>query len=404
MKKILTIALCIASVGVAGAQKAAVDQALKLAGKADKLPEARSLVEQASKDPETANDVRTYYAGGKIEFDAYDSALKKRAINPNDPSINPLEMAYELLNGYKAYDKALPFDQLPNEKGQIKPKYTKEMVSKMNGYANDIFNAGGTFYSEKKYYPEAYEAFMIYGELPSKAYADKNVKALPDSVINTAFFNAGLSAYAGNALQSSANAFKAARLNNSNNPQNYIYEIACWQYIASGDSAMQHEAESQIEEIARAGYKKFGISQPLFINNLVNSLVLKNRGEEAIELINEQLFENPNNGALYGLRGFVNDRLDKDEDAIADYRKAASFDDTDFETLKNAAKKIFKTGTEVWNATEGADKATRNQIKEDYFVQAKNIAERAKAINPKDSDINYVLENIDYALETYFSH
>lgn len=402
MKKFLTLALCVAAVGSISAQKATVDAASKMSGKIEKLNDARALIQQAEQDPETANDVKTYYVGGKLEYDAYDAAMRKRAINPNDASVNPIDMAQQLVNGYKAFEKAMPLDQVPNEKGQIKPKYTKDMVGKINSHFNDYFNAGGTFYNEKRFFPEAYEAFMIYGELPSKEYADAKIKLMPDSVINTAFFNAGLSAYAGNALPESVKAFRSARLNNSNNAQNYIYEIACWQYMAGRDTTLQATAESQIEEIARAGYEKFGVSQPIFINNLVNSLVQKGNTADAVALISDQLAQNPENGALYGLRGYVYDRMDQDDKSVEDYRKAASFADTDFETLKNAAKKIFKQGTQILNEVEGSDFAKKDEIKNLYFVPAKDIAERARTMKPGDSDINYVLENIDYALETYF--
>ena len=113
----------------------------------------------------------------------------------------------QLLNGYQEFLKALSLDSVPNAKGEIKPKFSKDIASKINGHFNDYFNAGGTFYNEKKFYPEAYEAFMIYGNMPSKSFASKEVKSTPDSVLNTAFFNAGISAYAGNNLEAGANAF-----------------------------------------------------------------------------------------------------------------------------------------------------------------------------------------------------
>ncbi len=94
-------------------------------------------------------------------------------INPKDPSVNPLEMGEQLLNGYQEFLKALSLDSVPNAKGEIKPKFSKDIASKINGHFNDYFNAGGTFYNEKKFYPEAYEAFMIYGNMPSKSFASK---------------------------------------------------------------------------------------------------------------------------------------------------------------------------------------------------------------------------------------
>lgn len=402
MKKILTLALCVAAIGSLSAQKTNVDMAKKLSGKADKLTEARALINEAINNPETASDVNTYFVGGKVEFDAYENAVKKRMINPKDESIDPLAMAEQLVNGYKMYVKALPLDSTPNAKGEVKPKFSKDIIKTLNGHFNDYFNAGGTFYNDKKYYPQAYEAFMIYGDMPTQSFADKAVKEIPDSARSMSYFNAGLSAYAGNALPESAAAFRKGRLAGSTNPQNYIYELACWQYMAQNDSTLADTAKKQIEEIALAGFDKFGMSQPIFLNNLVNSMVMEDRAADAVGLINRQLEATPDNAGLYGLRGYVYDRMGNNEASVNDYRKAASFENADFETLKNAAKKIFKTGTEKWNLIEGNAKEARNDVKVNYFEAARDIANRAKDMKPNDSDLEYVLENIEYALETYF--
>lgn len=402
MKKILTIALCIAAAGSISAQKQVVDQAAKLSGKIDKIADARNLIQQAASNPETQNDPRTYFVAGKIEFDAFDDGFKRQMINPKDKSVDPVAMGEELINGYNQFIKALSLDSVPNAKGEVKPKYSKEIASKLNGHFNDYFNAGGTFYNEKKYYPEAYNAFMIYGSMPSQAFADKTVKATPDSVMNTAFFNAGLSAYAGSNLEASAKAFKAARLNNSDNNQNYVYEIACWQYLAQQDSTKTDEAKAQIREIAEAGFKKFGMAEPLFLNNMINSYVIEDQLDKAISTIDQLLVDNPNTASLYGLRGYINDRKGDDDASVADYKKAVAIDNVDFETMKNAAKKIFKVGTQKWNNIEGATPEQRNDIKVNYFQFAKNITDKAKALNANDSDLDYVIENIDYALETFF--
>lgn len=402
MKKILTIALCFAAIGSISAQKQVVDQAAKLSGKTDKIADARDLIKQAASNPETQNDARTYYVAGKIEFDAFDDGFKKQMINPKDKSINPVAMGEQLINGYNQFIKALSLDSVPNAKGEIKPKFSKDIASKINGHYNDFFNAGGTFYNEKKYYPEAYDAFMIYGELPAKSFADKTVKSTPDSVVNTAFFNAGLSAYAGNNLEASAKAFRSARLNNSDNNQNYVYEIACWQYLAQQDSTKTDQAKAQIKEIAQAGFDKFGMAEPLFLNNLINSYVLDNQLDKAIAVIDKLLIDNPNAASLYGLRGYINDRKGDDDASVADYKKAVAIENVDFETLKNAAKKIFKVGTQKWNNIEGATPEQRNDIKVNYFQFAKGITDKAKALNT-DSDLDYVIENIDYALETFFN-
>ena len=95
-----------------------------------------------------------------------------------------------------------------------------------------------------------------------------------------------------------------------------------------------------------------------------------------------------------------------DTESVADYRKAASMEDADFETLKNAGKKIFRRGTELWNEIEGNSaeaNAKRKEVRENYWGRAFEIASKAKMIKPADvsaSDLDYLIDQINYALES----
>ncbi len=411
MSRFVTIALCLAAVGSMSAQKAVVDQAGKLAGKTDQLANARNLIKQAIENPETAKDVRTYYTAGKIEFDAYDKATTNQMINPDDPSAKPEVMAEEIMNGYRYFMQALPLDSLPNEKGQVKPKYSKDIMNRIGGHANDFFTAGANYFNAKQYYPQAYEAFMIYGDLPASGMMGKAAALIPAEQVATAYFNAGLAAYQGNAIEESANAFKKAREAGYGKDEDdsakdpYIYEIACWQGLAQKDDSRLAESQKRIMEVAQAGFEKFGMAQPIFFNNIINSLVVDGQTDQALAKLNDAIGQNPDNAALYGLRGYVYDRAEKDDLSEADYRKAASLPSVDFETLKNASKKVFRIGTSKWDKIEGTSaeaKSARQDVKTNYFDVAKQIAEQAKAMNEADSDLQTLMESIDYVLETYF--
>lgn len=406
MKKVLTLALCMAAVGTMSAQKAVVDQASKLAGKNNQIGNARNLIKQAMENPETKNDVRTYYTAGKIEFEALDNATKTKMIKPDDPIASDQAMADEAINGYKYFVMALPLDSLPNEKGQIKPKYSKEMLGKISGHANDYFTAGATYFNDKKY-PEAYEAFYIYGNLPSTGYMGKAAEMMDPQMIATSFFNAGLSAYSANMVDKSAEAFRKARLNGYDQKESYIYEIACWQNIAQNDSTRAAEAQKNIMEVAMAGNERFGMEEPVFLNNMINTMVMDKRFDEAIAEIEKLISANPDNGDLYGLRGFVYDRMNEDGKSEADYRKAAELSTSSFETLKNSAKKIFRVGTEKWNEidpTAADSEAARQNIKKNYFEASKAIVEKAATMNPTDPDLQNIMESIQYNLDTYFNN
>lgn len=405
MKRILTFALCVAALGAASAQKANVDQANKLSGKSDQLGNARNLIKQAMDNGETKNDARTYFVAGKIEFDAYDNGVNAKMINPDDPAGKPTVMADELLNGYKYFLQALPLDSMPNAKGAVKPKFSKDIFGKITGHANDFLTAGADYYNENMYYPQAYEAFTIYAGLPSSGMMGKMADIIPIDQVATAYFNAGLAAYLGQQYEKAAKAFKAAHEAGYEQPETYTYEIAAWQAIAA-DESRADEAQKNILEAAIAGNAKFGLEQPLFINNMINSLVIADRIDDALNNLNALISANPDNAALYGLRGYVNDRGGKDAESEADYRKAVSLDGVDYETLKNASKKIFRLGTEKWNGIEGNSdeaKASRTEVKTQYWEPAKEMALRAKAMNENDPDTDTLLESINYVLETYFT-
>lgn len=402
MKKLMTFALCVAAVGTMSAQKENVEAAKKLSGKFDKIEEARSLINAAIADPSTANDANTYYVAGKIEFDAYDKGALAGQINPNDASANPEKMAEELLNGYKMFLKVLPLDSIPNEKGQVKPKYSKDVVSKISGHAGDYFRAGGAMWDAKRYYPEAYEAFMIYADMPDLAFLGKNAPKLTPADRAQSYFNAGIAAYYGNEVMKAADAFKKSRLNGSEEPNTFIYELASWQAISQRDSTMTDEAYKNIQDIAYAGYEKFGFSQPIFVNNLVNNYVLENKYDEAIALVNKLLAENPDNPGLYGMLGFIYDRQGNDDLSLSNYLKAVSLENCDLETLKNTAKKLYRVGSNKYGELQPGDTAGKHAIRSNYYDKALEIAERAKAQDPDDTDIDRVIDSVKWALESYY--
>lgn len=399
MKKLISLALCSVAILAANAQNATVEQAKKLAGKTDKIEEARSLIKEALSNPETANQAVTLYTAGKIEWDAYE---KNQAVQMVDPQkVNPVEMGRELLNGYNYFIQVFPLDQLPNEKGEVKPKYTKELQKKIAGKLNDFSNSAVSFYNEKLYYPEAYNAFMIAGDIPGLEELGNQRPVVIDTIRALNYFNAGISAWSGNNVEEAAIAFRKAAENNYSDSQAYVYQIACWQNIEQNDSTREKEARENIFAAAKSGYDKFGMSQPLFLNNMVNSLVNESKENEAIELVNDALSKNPENAGLYGLRGYIYDRLDNEENSEADYRRAAELPGVDYETLSNVVKKLIRIGQNKWNNIELGDpdsRAKKQNVRTNYFEAAKKYAEKAKTLTDNPGDMDYLIENIDYLL------
>lgn len=400
MKKLFTVIL---AAGLVAPVFAAAPTPVSLAKKAKSLDEARGLIKQAIESPEFNQQAETYYVAGTVELDAYDKALATKAINPDDASVAITVMGPELIGAYNYFLQALPLDSLPNEKGQVKPKFSKEIYNKIKGHQSDFFNVGADYY-EKNMYPEAYEAFYIYGTLPENFNVDKTL--ISDQQAATSLYYAGIAANQAGKIDESADAFKKSRLLGYEKPEATIFEIACWQTIAQQDNDRTAEAQEKIKEAAQFGIDNFGIENAIFLNNLVNAMVTDGQTEEALQKLNALIDANPASANLYGLRGYVYERLEKDDLSEADYRKGASIEPGDFETLKNASSKLYRIGAAKLNNLEGNSpeiNAQRQEIKENYFIEAQNYANKANALNPGDPQIQSILDSIDYALTTFFN-
>jgi hypothetical protein len=405
MKKAFITLLCIAAIGSMGAQKKTVDAANKLVGKTDKIADARGLIKQAMTDPETAQDARTYFVAGQIEFGSYDQDFLKKQINQNDASLSATDMADKLLNGYNYFMQALPLDAQPNEKGKVSPKYTKDIASKIAGHTNNFYEAAIAKYNDKKYYPDAYNAFMIFSEMPEKELTAKVAPAFPDSVRALGFYYAGICAYSGNEVDKAKSAFERAVNLGLNDPNGYLYQIGCWEAIAKNDSTRLEEAQNAIVDIAKKGYSAFGMQNPVFIRNILQDYVNKGQPQAAVDMLNNEIAANPNIALLYGLRGWAYANVGNDDASIADYKKAASMPDVDSSVLLMGATKIWRQGTNVYGKLEGNSgdmRAAKAQLKSEYFEPALEMAEKALSLSTDNSErnrINNLIDNINYVLD-----
>ncbi|MCM1291491.1 MAG: hypothetical protein NC201_04095 [Prevotella sp.] len=398
MRKYIALALCFGAVASLSAQKTAVDAAKKLSGKPDQISEARTLINSAMQDPSTANDANTYYIAGKIEFDAFDK-LNTKLQTSKDANVDQGAMGMNLLNGYKYFIKASELDQLPNEKGQVKPKFSGNISGTFTKRVGDYWNSGAYFY-EKQQYNDAYEAFYDCGDIATKYPTTMN-----DSTIALAFKNAGLMAYSANEIEKAADSFKRARLTNAADAEVYTYEIACWQTKAQRDTTAIKQAEEAIYEVAQQGLEHFGTSPLFFLSNLVSYKVDKKAYPEAIAIVEGEIAKNPENGNLYGLLAYVEDRAGNEAKAEELYRKVLDTESSDFDNLKNAAIFFYKKGTEAYNKIEGNSaeaRAAKTAVKENYFIPASKAGERARKLKPDDGQLNSIIDNVDYAIATYF--
>ena len=403
MKKTFVAALCLLTVGSMFGQKKAVDNAAKLAGKPNKIEEARQLVQSAMENPETSNDARTYNVAGQIEWKNYDNLKGMNALK----GINNIDadMAQMLLNGLNYYTKALELDKLPDAKGH-RYRFTKDIMSQLAGHDWDFYSAGVNFYNSKEF-NKAYEMLNTSADLPSMQGIPASSTLIPDSTRGQIYYLAGISAYSSKPpmLNKAYDAFGKAVKMKYDEPNLYLFQIACLDALAEGDSAKVAQNYPQKMQLARAGFETFGNRQPNYLSYIVDDFInVQSKPQEALNFLNDAIAKTPDVAKLYSIRGYIKGRMKDDKGYLEDNLKAAQMADADAEVLYDAARASYRYG-QALIGTLGitqADAEKRKEYIKTYLDPATELALKAKA---KDTNgvytakIQKLIDDIDY-LET----
>lgn len=300
MKKLIFACLCAA---VAAAPVMAQKSVVKEAKSSFKLGEDFNTFVQAISpaftNPETAEDVETWYIAGENGFKNYDYYLNLYRLGQ---PIDEANMGHSLLKGYEYFMKALPLDSLPDEKGKVKPKYSSKMLKNIASHYEDFNIAAAQLWGAKDY-PGAYEAWGVFLDLPGNPALGKSAPTMPaDTIISTVHFNRALAAWQSNQLENALSSFNKAIEMNYDDPQIYEYAAEIARQLKDYDSQYKY---------AQTGYERTGDAKYLMV--IINHYIDKEDYDKARELLDTAIntASNPKEQAyLYVLKGIIAERTD----------------------------------------------------------------------------------------------
>lgn len=394
MKKSLLILACLAAFGMANAQTALVKDAQQSFKKVKDYPEFLKVVETmtpAFSDPESAQVAFTYYVPGKAAFDVYDKYLVQQSLGQQ---VDANQIGGALLDGYNFFLKALPLDSLPDDKGKVKPKHSKDMVNTIVGHVNDFDQVAVGFWQAKEF-AKAYDAWEACLDISiNPRYAKSGIKAYSDTVQSEIRYNQALAAWQAEDLDKALKAFdKSIALGNSN-PQTfeYAYSVA---YLAKNKDKMK--------EYANIAYKKFGTSDPRFLQWSVNSLIEDQNYDEARKVLSDAIAADPDHASAYYLsQGVLNETLKDSKAAEADYRKAIELDAKQAQAYLNLGRLLAEKYDALDQETGNMPQAEYNKYNFEVLTpllkeSAENF-EKAYQCNEELRDALQYLKNIYYRL------
>ena len=288
-RTLLVITLC-AFAGFSFAQKKAVKDAKSAMKNVD---EARELIRPALTSPETLQDPETWKVAGDIEYKAFDDErtleMQKEITGKGG---NEEKMYIGLYNMYDPYIKADELGQMPNEKGQVKNKFRKDIVKNMRDGHRFYIN-GGVFYNDKQDFKRAADFFERYWELPSLAMfedtrSDFNTQ---DSIYQTIKYYAVISSIQSKdhprSIKLLRKIISEPYVSNSTYKESDVYELLASEYQQVDDSLAYVQALNE-------GAKRFP-GNKYFTPNLINEFIRGGKTGEAMAYLDQAIANDPSN-------------------------------------------------------------------------------------------------------------
>lgn len=391
MKRLLlTVALCVAASSASFAQKKAVKEAQTIAkGSTPDFTEARSLIKGALENPETKDDAQAWYVAGFIEDQQFSAERTKQILGqqPNEP------VMYDALIAILPYfKKAYELDQQPNEKGKIKPKYTKDIKSILSADHVYYFN-GGAYYFDQKDYKKAYDFFNQYLEITDLPMFEGTQTAEKDSTYMTVQFYAAVAA---TQMGDSPTAIKALeRAKDTDFRQNDVYQFLANEYLTMKDTASY---EKTMEE----GLVKFP-DEDFFLLGLIDTYVRSGKNEKAIESLNKAISKDQNNPQFYYVMGMVYETGLKDYAKSEEFfKKALELNPEYLEALSGLGRVYYNQGVNKQGEANMINDSKKYQeeltVAKDLFKQALPYFQKAHELKPEEMEYMIALRGIYYNL------
>ncbi|MCC8094356.1 MAG: tetratricopeptide repeat protein [Tannerellaceae bacterium] len=388
MKRVLlTVALCVAA-SASFAQKKAVNDAQNSA-KSNNFDEARALIKGALENPESKDDAKTWYVAGFIEDQQFSTERAKQVLGQE---LNEPVMYEALINILPYFVKAYDLDQLPNEKGKVKPRFAKDIKNTLS--ANHVYYInGGAYYFDERDYKKAYEFFDQYLQISDLPMFKGEPTAERDSNFMTIQFYAAVAATQMENPQLAIAALERAKKTGFRG--NDVYQYLAYEYEQLQDN-------ENLERTLKEGMAKYP-EEKYYLMSLINNYIYAGKNEEALQYLNTAIAQEPNNAQLYDVMGRVYESGLKDYDNAETYfAKALELDPNYTDAMSNLGRIYYNQAVNKLGDANMISDAKQYQEEsakaKEYFRKALPYFEKAHQLNPDDTEPMIALRSIYYNL------
>lgn len=384
MKKLMILAMMACAVTSTFAQ-----DAIKQIMGAKDYTEALSLIQSSASTMSNEDKAKAYNKVVDLALAKYDKesqiALTNQVTKKNDAydkeGMN--KAALQALNAAMECDK---YDNMPNEKGKIKPKFRKSNATRLQGARASLINAGQDAFNAKDF-KGAMNCFGIYVDTKDAPLFVEGGALKEDPYVGQISYFASLAAYnaqdfpaaskyAGYAMQDTASASDAMD----------IKILSMKAQLKTKEDSLKYADE------VRELYNKDPKNDRFFA---LLTEYYANTGDNAgkAKLIEEQLVKNPESKMAWALKGEMEMGEHKWADAIASYKKSVELDPTFIQVLYNIGVCYNSKAIEFKNANAnertGMLAPDKQEIYNNDLKESINYLEKVRAQDPNREMVNW---------------
>lgn len=392
MKKLfLSISFMVGLSAALFAQKANVSQAasLTLQEKPD-FKAAREAIKPAFNDEKTKNDPKTYFTAGMIGYTENDSYSKLMMLGKE---VDQVKKGKAIMEAYDYFLKAYKLDQMPNDKGKVKPKFDKKIKENIKEFYTAQYNlvGYGAHLFDKKDYKGAFDAFSTFLEIPKLPMMNKELSMTDSTYRMIKYF----SALAATNMQNHDKAIEIYKdLADDNYETKNVYQLLADEYRSIKDTVNYLATLEQ-------GFKLFN-DDPWFLQNIINHYIYSDKIEEASKYLDAAIAQAPTVAEYYYVKGNVEERLGNNDGARKAFEKALELQPKMASAYAGIGRIIFNQAVEFLRAADSIrDNKLYNaevQKANDIFKQSLPYMEKAVELDPKDTDFKQALKMLYYRL------
>jgi tetratricopeptide (TPR) repeat protein len=391
MKKLFLFVMLVAGFTCSAfAQKANVSKAKKEAS-ADTpdFKAAEEAIKAALADPTTKDQAETWFVAGDVFSKKSDKEYKNQLLKkPFDQDV----LGGSLVTAYGYYQKCYDLDQLPNEKGKIKPAFSKDIKGIFQTYFTDgQLIRYGSYLFDKKQYADVVKAFDVYLAIPDlKMFKPGELKK--DSTYKMVKYYTAIAAINANDTIGSIKRLEA--LKGDNYETKNVYELLYQQYYAKKDTAAYIQ-------VLKDGFDKFP-AEPFFLQNLINALIYSGKTKDALDYLAKAIEKEPNVAQYHYVQGRLKEESNDFDGAKAAYEKALELK-PDYAEAENAIGRLyFNKAAALQQASNDIKDINESQKKVaeamSIFKQSLPYFLKAHQMNPTDAELKSDLKKIYYRL------